>query len=275
MTMPKELVFIRHGQSEANVIQKADKRGEPHAKMRQVNDRPDWQQRLTPLGVEQAKRTKEWIDRHLGGAASFDLRYTTSFLRGRETAAYIGGEDCGEWRIDDRLIERDWGHYGLVPESEREEKFALTKRMYEQSPFYTRLDGGQSRADLILPVRDFFDTLHREASDKRVMVVAHGDLMGAVRYVLERMLPEEFEAMERDRAQTVGNACLLIYARTNPEDTSDIRENMTWRRMVNPVNPKKSPFGGEWVQLPPRPKYTGAELLAQAEKVPRLLTPEE
>lgn len=271
MPMPNELVFVRHGQSEANVIQKADKAGQPHERRKLVRQRPDWEQRLTPLGVEQAMLAKQWIDIHLGGAASFDLRYATKFYRGRETAAYIGGEDCGGWRLDDRLIERDWGHYGAVSEKVRSKKYKNTKQLHEISPWYTRLDNGQSRSDMTSSVRDFFDTLHREADGKRVLVVAHGDLMGNVRYNVEGMLPEEFKVLEEDKTQTIGNACLLIYSRMNPFDETDIRAHITWRRMINPVFPNESPFEGEWVELPPRPKFTGADLLAQVEFAPRLL----
>ena len=47
MSMPNELVFVRHGQSEANVIQKADKSGIRHEMEEHINDRPDWRQRLS------------------------------------------------------------------------------------------------------------------------------------------------------------------------------------------------------------------------------------
>lgn len=79
MAMPNELVFVRHGQSEANIIQKADKNGERHVMEQQINNRPDWQQRLSSLGIEQAKMARQWIERHLGGAASFDFKYVSPF----------------------------------------------------------------------------------------------------------------------------------------------------------------------------------------------------
>jgi hypothetical protein len=71
MAMPNDLVLVRHGQSEANIIQKADKAASPHPREADLNDRPDWQQRLSPLGIEQAKRARTWIDENLGGVGSF------------------------------------------------------------------------------------------------------------------------------------------------------------------------------------------------------------
>lgn len=97
MAMPNDLVFVRHGESEANIVQHADKGGRLHESRVAINARPDWEQRLSGRGIEQAGMAKAWMDQHLGGAASFDLRYFSAFLRTRETPAYLGGADCGDW----------------------------------------------------------------------------------------------------------------------------------------------------------------------------------
>jgi broad specificity phosphatase PhoE len=271
MSMPNELIFVRHGQSEANIIQKADKDGIRHEKEQHINDRPDWKQRLSQLGIEQAKMAKEWIDQNLGGVATFDFRYFSPFLRTRETAAYIGGKDCGDWTIEDRVVERSWGVYGSLPKDERESLFALTAKAYSQSPWYIKLDGGESRYEVSDRFRDFQATLHREASGKKVIVVTHGDLIGIARYNIERMLPEHFEEMEDDDSQTIKNCTIVHYSRVNPTNKDDVRDRLTWRRMIHPTMVDQSPFGGQWVELPSRPRYTGAELLAQAELAPRLI----
>ena len=274
MAMPIDLVFVRHGQSEANIVQAADKGGVAHELGQLVNDRPDWEQRLSGLGVRQALKAKEWIDSHLGGAASFDFRYFSPYLRARETAAHIGGPDCGQWIIEDRLVERSWGIYGTLSKAEREKMFGLTTKMYQQSPWYTKLEGGESRYEVSGRFRDFQGTLHREGADKRVLVVTHGDLMGIARYNIERMLPEQFEEMENDESQTMTNCTVLHYSRRNPKSPKEVREKLSWRRIVNPTEVATSPFGGEWIELPPRPAYTGTDLLRQAQRAPRLIPDE-
>ncbi len=263
--MPNDLVFVRHGQSEANIIQMADKAGRAHEMHEAVNDRPDWEQRLTSLGISQALKAKEWIDTNLGGAAAFDFRFFSPFLRTRETAGYIGGPQCGGWIIDDRVIERSWGIYGAVPIADREIKYALTTRWHKQSPWYTKLEGGESRYDVSDRFRDFQGTLDREAAGKRVLLVTHGDFMGIARYNIERMLPEQFEEVENDRSQTLKNGSILEYSRQNPADPTDVRDKLNWRRIVHPTDVESSPFAGEWRVLPPRPMYTGADLVKQAE----------
>ncbi len=271
MPMPNDLVFVRHGQSEANIIQKADKNGTRHEKEQLINDRPDWQQRLSAQGIEQAKAAKKWIDANLGGVTTFDFRYFSPFLRTRETAAYVGGGDCDGWIIEDRVVERSWGVYGSMPRDEREKIFAHTVKAYSQSPWYVKLDGGESRYEVSGRWRDFQGTLHREADGKRVIVVTHGDFIGIARYNIERMLPEQFEEMEEDETQTVKNCTIVHYSRVNPDDPSDVREKLSWRRMIHPTDVENSPFGGRWIELPARPRYTGIELLEQAEYAPRLL----
>src|SRR5262245_4795957 len=142
MAMPNDLVFVRHGQSEANIIQKSDKDGTTHEKHHDVSERPDWEQRLSDEGIEQANKAKEWVDDNLGGAASFDLRYFSPFLRTRETAAHLGGLECGDWIVDDRVAERSWGIFGLLPKADREKVFELTAKMFRRSPWYTAVEGG-------------------------------------------------------------------------------------------------------------------------------------
>ena len=264
MSMPNDLVFVRHGQSEANIVQRADRDETPHPSASDINDRPDWQQRLSPLGIEQAKQAKEWIDVHLGGAASFDARYLSPFLRTRETAAYIGGNECGEWTVDDRLAERSWGVYGIVPRAEQRQQFPLTNKLHAATPWYVRFDGGESMPDVYGRFRDFQGTLHREQSDLRVIVVSHGDFINVARYGIERMLPEQWESMDRDPRYTIRNCSVTHYTRVNPLDPSDVREKLHWRRIIYPDVIAESPDNGQWVELPARQRFTGTELLEQA-----------
>ncbi len=274
MSMPLDLVFVRHGQSEANIIQKLDKEGAENQHLARVNARPDWKQRLAPQGIEQAKTAGRWLDENLGGVASFDGRYVSPFLRTRETAAYIGGHDTGEWTIDDRVVERSWGVYGTVARAEQRVQFPLTAKLHEATPWYVRFDGGESMPDVYGRFRDFQGTLHREQSDKRVIVVSHGDFINVARYGVERMRPEQWEALDRDPRYNIRNCSILHYTRVNPDDSNDVRDKIHWRRMIYPTAPDESPDGGNWVELPERQRFSGAELLEQAELAPRLLEDE-
>ena len=272
MTMPKEIVFARHGQSEANVVQKHDDHGVHRTIADMIFKRPDWKHRLTSEGVEQAKMAKQVIDRELGGLASFDALYVSPFMRTRETAAYMGGVGLGGWTVDDRIVERSWGVYGKMPRSEQRARFPMTAEEKRLNPWYTRLDGGESMPDVYARFRDFQSTLHREQADNRVFVVTHGDFMNVARYGIERMLPEEWEDIDNDRELVIRNCMMIDWTRVNPDDPDDVRDKIRWRRYINPIEPERSPFGGEWMELRERRRYFGGELLQQANnRAPHLL----
>ena len=272
MTMPRDLLFIRHGQSEANIVQKNSNHGVDPGTTGKIFARPDWQQRLTDKGIAQAKQAKGYIDQQLGGLQTFDALYVSPFLRTRETAAYIGGTGLEGWTIDDRIVERSWGVYGKMPTAEQRAQFPLTAAEKLANPWYIRLDGGESMPDVYARFRDFQATLHREQADQRVVVVSHGDFINAARYGVERMTPEEWEALDENKAYTIRNCTLLHYTRVNPIDPGDIRDKLHWRRYIYPDNPSESPDGGQWVELSERRRYSGSELIEQANKTaPRLL----
>jgi broad specificity phosphatase PhoE len=270
MAMPNDLVFIRHGQSEANTVQRDENHGYDESTVRALFRRPDWQHRLTSRGIEQARQAKHWLDENLGGLESFDALYVSPFYRTRETAAHIGGPDLGGWTIDDRVVERSWGVYGKRPTAEQRALFPMTVEEKAQNPWYTRLDGGESMPDVYSRFRDFQGTLHREQSGKRVCVVSHGDFMNAARYGIERMTPEEWEKIDADRAYALQNCTILHYTRVNPNDPNDVQDKLHWRRYIYPGDIEHSPFGGQWVELSDRRRYTGEELISQATAAERL-----
>lgn len=271
MSMPNDLIFVRHGQSEANIVHTNQKDGLTHKHEADINDRPDWQQRLSMLGREQAKLAGRWLSDNIGAVETFDALYVSPFLRTRETAAYLGGSLADGWTIDDRVVERSWGVYGIVPRAEQRAQFPLTSKLHVATPWYVRFEGGESMPDVYGRFRDFQGTLHREQEGKRVLVVSHGDFINVARYGLERMLPEEWEAMDRDPRYTIRNCTIIHYTRVNPDDPEDVRDKLRWRRMVYPDAIHQSPDAGQWVELSERRRYTGAELLAQAEFAPCIM----
>lgn len=271
MAMPQDLVFIRHGESEGNIVQRAFKDDTGMEIPPEFMNRHDWEYRLSLNGVEQAKATGAWLLENIGDVDEFfDEKYVSPYIRTRETAAYIGGPAC-TWLIDDRLPERDWGIYNSVHPDERKEIFKHTERMREISSLRWRPDGGEAlMSEVLLRFRDWLDTLHREQSNNKVIAVSHGELMWVARYVIERMLPEEWEEADVDKSQRIYNTAVLWYTRKNPEDPNDVRKNLNWRQITVPWDDSKSPFGGVWVELDGKRRFSGEDLLDMAEQVPPL-----
>lgn len=177
--MPRELVIARHGQSEANIVQRGDDHGLEPDVAAAIFERPDWKNRLTSEGIEQAQQAKTVIDQLLGGLASFDALYVSPTLRTRETAAYMGGLAQGGWTVDDRIVERSWGIFGKRSRAEQLQMFQMTADEKKRNPWYARPDGGETMPEVYGRFRDFQGTLHREQANKRVFAVTHGDFMMA------------------------------------------------------------------------------------------------
>ncbi len=276
MGMPRDLVFVRHGESEGNLVQRAFKYGEGIEIPPRFMETHDWQYRLSPKGVEQAQAAGQWLSEQFGEVSeAFDERYVSPYIRTRETALHIGGAAC-QWLSDDRLPERDWGVYNSVLPSERAKHFPHSERMRSLSSLRWRPDGGEAlMSEVLLRYRDWQETLHREQEDNRVIAVTHGEFMWVARYVIERMLPEEWEEADEDKAQRLTNCSILWYSRANPDDPEDVSKSLTWRKIIRPDDIDSSPFGGEWVKLQGKRRFSGDDLSAQVEAVPRIFSDDE
>lgn len=261
--MPRRLVHVRHGQSEANVVQKELLPDLDPEIVKAIYDRPDWMQRLSPLGIEQAKVAGDWIRQNIGKFATFDSIYVSPFMRTFETACYAAGDEEVSFTPDDRIIERDWGLYGKLSRDGQRKQYPETYRNKEENPLYARLDGGESVMDVYGRIRDMHSTLHREFPDGQVLMFTHGDYMMTERYVNERMLPEEFIEMSRDSRADFKNGTVLEWTRENPIDPEDIRDKINWMRMVHPTAIELSPNGGQWTELRHKRNYTVSEGLGR------------
>ncbi len=272
MTMPRRLTQVRHGQSEANVVQKELLPDLDPEVIEAIKSRPDWLQRLSPLGVEQAKLAGDWIRQNIGMiATTYDVVYVSPFMRTFETASYAIGDEDVRLTPEDRIIERDWGLYGQLSRADQQRFYPDTYRHKKENPLYARLDGGESPMDVFARIRDMHSTMHREYMEGKVLMFTHGDFLTTERYVNERMLPEEWIEMVRDSFLDMRNGTIVDWTRENPDDPEDVREKLQWMRIVHPTAPELSPNGGEWVEMTRRRTYTAGEGLARVATSPTLL----
>jgi broad specificity phosphatase PhoE len=266
MVMPQDLVLVRHGQSEANIIQK-QRKDEPGAEAPEgFYDRHDSRMRLSTLGVKQAEATGVWLRREFPDG--FDRYYVSSLARTVETAGKLAIN--GHWNIDDRWRERDWGEYGILSDNEQQDRYELSRKLRTQSKWYWCPPGGESLATGVrLRFEDILETMHRELADKRVVAVTHGETMEVARFVLERLMPEEWQQQERDDAYKLSNCQILHFSRSNPI-TGALGRRLEWRRSVCAWDESRSWNGGEWAHLEHR-RYSDEGLLGLIETYPRLL----
>lgn len=269
MTMPLDLVLVRHGESEGNLVKKRARKGDTTGFTPEFRDRHSSQFRLTDRGIAQAKAAGVWLKAN--GFGRFDRYYTSEYLRAMETAGHLDLDllPGKRWYADFFLRERDYGRFDVMPYDEREEKFGEYFRAADRDGFFWEPPGGESMADVALRLGRLLDTLHRECSDKRVIVVCHGETMWALRVRLERMSQERFGVLHasRDAHDRIHNCQVLHYTRRDP-GTGDLLGRYDWMRSVCPWDETRS--SNAWTRIV-RPTYANEDLLAIAAAKPRLI----
>ncbi len=262
MNLPRNLVLLRHGESESNRVKKLLKKGglDWFANLiricwrKKFRKRPSSTFRLTDKGREQAEIAGKWIRENIGLA--FDGYYVSEYLRAMETAGRLSF--LAQWKTDFCLNERSWGRLMIVPEEAK-----------ELNDFYWRPRGGESMPDVCLRWDRFMDRLIRECPNRDVIVVCHREMMRAARARIEKMSQWEYRALVssgrvKDR---IHNCQILHYSREDPK-TKTLSENFDWMRSVCPTDISRS--DNFWMPIK-RKGYTNSELLKIAEETPRMI----
>lgn len=266
MSMPNDLILIRHGQSEANIIQ-SDLRSKPDQPAPDgYFDRHDSHMRLSKQGQKQAKAAGEWL--RTNGFDKFDRYYVSPHIRARETAAHL--KLNGDWRVDDRWREQDWGEFNIMDPSTRLDRHPYSSKLQDLHAWYWCPPGGESRAtEVRLRFESVLGSLHREMSGKRVIAITHGEFLVTAQFVLERMVPEDFFKRLDSTTHRIHNCQIFHYSRINPH-TGDQEPYLKWRRVINPYDSALSWQNGEWIELKPR-VYSDEELLESVKVHARFL----
>jgi NAD+ kinase len=268
MTMPLDLVLVRHGESEGNVAFGLSRQGDHSHYTPEFLARHSSRWRLTDKGVAQAHNAGDWLRRNL--AESFDRYYVSEYLRAMETAAHLGFQGA-RWFCEFYLRERDWGALDVMSFEERRQRYGDELRRRELDTFFWAPPAGESLANMCLRIDRVLDTLHRECADRRVLIVCHGEVMWGFRVRLERMSQERYRELDQSREPQVKihNCQVLHYTRRDPT-TGVLGAHLNWVRSVCPWDSTLS--SNEWQGIR-RPSYANDDLRAVAEKSPRLRGP--
>lgn len=240
MSMPRDLVLVRHGQSDGNVASQAAREGDLRFYTDAFITTPGHRWRLTPTGTAQAAAIGGWLQQEFPARpeapSGFDRLLVSPYVRTRETAADLDLPGA-EWMRNRALRERDWGDIGSLPREqfETDPRYEDNARLHRVDPLYWVAPGGESIAQVAEDrVRNVLDTLHRENSERRVLCVTHGEFMWATRLVLERWDDEQFNANDSDPTYRIENGQALHYTRVCP-DTGELAPRLAWRRNATPV----------------------------------------
>ena len=266
MGMPIDLVLVRHGQSEGNVAALASRAGDdslitdPAFRARHSSH---W--RLTDLGIRQAQQAGVWVRENIG--EQFDRYYVSAYTRALETAGHLD-LPAPDWYIDSRLRERERGREDLLSSAERELAEESARERVD-APFFWRPLNGENMAEVCQRVRDFIETLHRETSGGRVIVVCHGELMEAFRVTLEHLSPDEYAAWvsSANSLERIRNGHVFHFTRRDPISGTVSPYLSHWRSVYTTDLSLCDP---SWRELR-RSALSNAELLKLAARQPRLI----
>jgi NAD+ kinase len=266
MAMPLDLILVRHGQSEGNVATDLSKAGDNRHYTKEFLNRHSSLWRLTDKGKLQAQTAGEWLKSNVN--PHFGRYYTSEYLRAVETAMLLGLPNA-QWFLEFYLRERDWGDMDVMTHEEREKRFAESIAAKKRDAFYWTPPNGVAIADLCLRVDRVLETLHRECSDKSVVIVSHGEVMWGFRIRLERLTQQRFIELNRSRKpfEKINNCQILHYTRIDPE-SGVLMPYLGWMRSVCPWDLSRS--SNEWQPIV-RNRYSNKDLAKILERYPRVV----
>lgn len=262
MTLPVLLTLVRHGESEANIAQSLVKSGRASDIPEGFAERHDSFMRLSPKGVVQANEAGKWLAENYD--IPFDRFYVSPHARTRETAAQLRLN--GNWLVDDRFRERDWGQVFSHEVMDDE-----TKRVKSLHEYYWKPLGGESLATgLRLRVESIMNSLYRRNGIDHVLAVAHGETIRQFQVVNERLTPEAFLEYASDPLYKVQNTMIVQYSSVNPYDEGERSNHYQWRRAICPWDRSLDWDGGEWVNAD-AVKHSDQDLLNYVNTIEPLL----
>lgn len=273
MTLPLDLVLVRHGQSEGNAARRLSEAGDHSAYSEAFRNRHSGSFRLTDQGRREAQAAGRWIQSELCSQYGFDRHYVSEYVRAKETAGHLGLLGA-TWFTDPYLTERDWGEIDITPEHERQERFGKALKMREIEPFFWSPPNGESFMTLCLRIDRMLQTLHRECGDKRVIMVCHGEVMRAFQVRLERLSQARFrELILSDKPEDrIYNCEIMHYTRREPAGDRRLLPHFCSVRKVRAVQNswEEDPWISRWQEIV-RPRYNNEDLLKEVELVPGML----
>ncbi|MCU1400067.1 MAG: histidine phosphatase family protein [Acidimicrobiales bacterium] len=181
---PAWIWLLRHGQSQGNVIRDAAK--DVDLEVLDIPDR-DMDVPLSDLGRRQAVAFGRWLSGQ-PPASKPEVVLSSPYVRAWETAELVvdaAGLDVTVHR-DERLRERELGVLDLLTQrgvmARHPEEAERRRRL---GKFYHRPPGGESWVDVALRLRSLRDSIGREHTSKRVLIIAHEVVIVVMRYLLE------------------------------------------------------------------------------------------
>lgn len=234
MQLPVNLFVVRHGESIGNLSKRMSESGD-HSRIERLKGTHTSKWKLTDKGKTQAGKAGVFLAKLLEEKQLYlDRAYVSSFARAISTAQLLD-LPYAQWRMDNRITERDWGKLDKMTEEERREHFSDDLKMREVEPYFWAPPGGESFNSLLIRVRDFIASVARVGVEN-VVVVCHGEVMKAIRIIFMHLKPWEYAKMEfsKESLDRVHNCQIDHYSRRHPQ-TFQLSRRLEWFQAYRPA----------------------------------------
>lgn len=212
----RELILIRHGQSEGNVAAEAAARDELHRIDVPARD-PDVV--LSETGREQAEAVGRWLS-ELPETERPQVVWTSPYRRARETAeiALKASDLQLDYRVDERLRDRDMGITDMLTSAGIREQYPEeAERRAWIGKFYYRPPGGESWADVAFRVRSVLSEMMTLEREERILITGHDVVILLFCYVADAW--DEESVLERSKTDGLRNASVCRIQRDEESPT--------------------------------------------------------
>lgn len=249
MSMPKTLILVRHGESEANIVQKQAKKDKTYKYPESYLTTPDREVRLSKLGREQTKKTGEYLAKEY--PQGVDVIIVSDHTRAKETAALVclaAGWDKVSIQVDPQVGERNWGNFAKQSPEVRAEFFKSKHR----DPLHTPISDGETLLEARTRTRVLLERCARQYEYKTVLVFTHGEYIECIWSEIAHMRTEEQVEFFNGAGGDIKNCQVVEFKSTNGK--------LNQVKSSNPHLDEK----GEWTKLD-RKLFSPEELLAEVE----------
>lgn len=160
--------IVRHGEAEQNV-------------KHNLNSNPEKVFHLTQKGLKQAEIAAVKLSK-----ADADLIFCSPFIRTQETAKIIAEKLKLEITTDNRLREHEMGIFDGKNQNDFISSFEDEKERYDKE-----VEGGESFKEMEKRVLEFINEVNEKYTDKKIIIVTHGDVIRAIMRYFDRLSVEE------------------------------------------------------------------------------------
>lgn len=224
MKLPKNLILIRHAESERNKALNGALFLNDPTLYEKVGKVPDHKIGITEEGRKQARIVSIKIKKEFEP----DIVFHSGYKRTKETAEeLLKVYDKNNFLIKEDLSirEREGGYTHTLMESAKDEFFPYLQPYWDiVGGLFSRPIGGESLMDVIEGrLRPFLMKIFEEYSDKNIFLVTHGRVIQCIRFILDEMTWEEMEDFLNKKENSPENCSVTIYEKGKGKESSKMK----------------------------------------------------